>query len=277
VTDLGYGQSILLGIVQGITEFLPISSSTHLALAQRWMGLPADSPAMFMFDGLSHVGTLVSIMVVFWNPIRRYAARFFRESNRRWIRRRHAWRIALLGVAASIPTAIIGLVFKEQFEADFARPRAIGLELIVSGILLAIMACLPRGRRGYSQFTYWQAALVGVAQGAAILPGISRSGATICTASLFGLRRQWAAQFSFFIAFPAILGATALQFKDMLADGAAATHQIAWGPMMVGSIAAILFGILSLRLLVSIVLRSKLHYFMWYCWLVGGLMAAGLV
>ncbi|MDO8629798.1 MAG: undecaprenyl-diphosphate phosphatase, partial [Phycisphaerales bacterium] len=217
-----YLEALVLGVIQGLTEFLPVSSSAHLAFAQRWMGLQADSPSMFMFDGLSHVGTLVSVAVVFRESIGRFAAQFIRECSAHWTGRRNAWRIALLGMVASVPTAVIGLGFKEQLEADFGRPRWIGAELALTGVLLAITVFLPRGRRSLKKFTWWQAALVGTAQGIAIVPGISRSGATICTASFFGLRRRWAAEFSFFIAFPAILGATAIQFKDVLTQGGAA-------------------------------------------------------
>ncbi|MEK7711124.1 MAG: undecaprenyl-diphosphate phosphatase [Planctomycetota bacterium] len=277
MSELTYLEALVLGVIQGLTEFLPVSSSAHLAFTQRWMGLQADSPSMFMFDGLSHVGTLVSVAVVFRESIGRFAVQFIRECSAHWTGRRNAWRIALLGMVASVPTAVIGLGFKEQLEADFGRPRWIGAELIFTGFLLATMVFLPRGRRGLKKFVWWQAALIGAAQGAAIVPGISRSGATICTASFFGLRRRWAAEFSFFIAFPAILGATAIQFKDLLAQGGAAMGQLPWGPIVMGSLVSLLIGILSLELLVQAVMRAKLHYFAVYCWLLGGLVLAGLI
>ncbi len=277
MSELTYLRAVVLGVIQGLTEFLPVSSSSHLAFAQRWMGLQADSRSMFMFDALSHVGTLVSVVVVFRESLGRFAAQFIRECSVQWAGHRNAWRIALLGIVASVPTAAIGLGFKEQLEADFGRPRWIGAELAVTGVLLAVMAFLPRGRRGLKAFTWWQAALVGTAQGIAIVPGISRSGATICTAAFFGLRRRWAAEFSFFIAFPAILGGTALQFKDILAQNGAAAARLPWGPILAGSIIALFVGILSLKLLVEAVMRAKLHYFAVYCWLLGGLVAAGLI
>jgi undecaprenyl-diphosphatase len=275
VTELDYPKAVLLGIIQGLTEFLPISSSAHLAFAQRWMSLRADSPSMFMFDGLSHVGTLISVAVVFRSSIGRFTAQFIRQCATGWTGRRNAWRIAILGVVASVPTAAIGLGFKEQLEADFGRPRWIGAELIVTGLLLAVMAFLPRGRRGLKEFTWWQAALVGTAQGVAIIPGISRSGATICTASFFGLRRRWAAEFSFFISFPAILGATAIQFKDMLESGVEAARQLPWTPILAGSAVSLFVGIVALKLLVRAVMRAKLHYFALYCWALGAMILLG--
>jgi len=275
VTELDFPKAVLLGIIQGLTEFLPISSSAHLAFAQRWMALRPDSPSMFMFDGLLHVGTLISVAVVFWSSIGRFTAQFIRQCATGWTGRRNAWRIAILGVVASVPTAVIGLGFKEQLEADFGRPRWIGAELIATGLLLAVMAFLPRGRRGLREFTWWQAALVGTAQGVAIIPGISRSGATICTASFFGLRRRWAAEFSFFIAFPAILGATAIQFKDMLESGVEAAGQLPWAPILAGSAVSLFVGIVALKLLVRAVMRAKLHYFALYCWALGAMILLG--
>jgi len=274
LSELTYLQAVVLGVVQGLTEFLPVSSSAHLAFAQRWMGLQADSRSMFMFDAMSHIGTLVSVAVVFRESMGRFAAKFIRECSVQWTGHRNAWRIALLGIVASIPTAAIGLGFKERLEADFGRPRWIGAELAVTGVLLAVMAFLPRGRRGIKAFKWWQAALVGMAQGIAIVPGISRSGATICTAAFFGLRRRWAAEFSFFIAFPAILGGTAIQFKDILAQNEALAAGLPWGPILAGSIISLLIGILSLKLLVKAVMRAKLHYFSYYCWVVGVLVIA---
>lgn len=277
MSELTYLRAVVLGMVQGLTEFLPVSSSAHLAFAQRWMGLQADSRSMFLFDALSHVGTLVSVAVVFRKSMGRFATQFLRECSVQWTGHRNAWRIALLGIAASIPTAAIGLGFKEQLEADFGRPRWIGAELALTGMLLSAMAFLPRGRRGLKAFKWWQAALVGTAQGLAIVPGISRSGATICTAAFFGLRRRWAAEFSFFIAFPAILGGTGIQFKDILAQNGAAAAQLPWGPILAGSIISLLIGIVSLKLLVKAVLGAKLHYFSYYCWIVGALVIVNVL
>lgn len=274
MSELTYLRAVVLGVVQGLTEFLPISSSAHLAFAQRWMGLQADSRSMFLFDALSHVGTLVSVALVFRKSMVRFAAQFVRESSVQWKGHRNAWRIALLGIAASIPTAAIGLGFKEQLEADFGRPRWIGAELVITGIMLAIMGFLPRGRGSLKKFKWWQAALVGTAQGMAIVPGISRSGATICTAAFFGLRRRWAAEFSFFIAFPAILGGTAIQFKEIFTQNGGVVAGLPWGPILTGSVISLLVGILSLQLLVKAVMRAKLHYFAGYCWIVGGLVMA---
>ena len=268
MNELTYLEAVVLGLVQGLAEFLPISSSGHLALTQAWFDLDPDSPPLLLFNVLAHCGTLVAVLVVFAGSFWRYLRRLLRESSPGWTRRRYAWRIALLGVAASIPTAVVGLAFKDTFEAAFAKPVWIAVCLVITGVLLAATAKLPRGRRGWGRFGWGQALLVGLAQALAILPGISRSGATICTAAYCGLRRRWAGEFSFFIAAPAILGATALKVKDTLDLPSEAMAQLPLGPIALGSLISLISGIFALKWLLRTVRRGKLHYFTLYVWLV---------
>jgi undecaprenyl-diphosphatase len=269
VIELDFFKSVLLGIIQGLTEFLPISSSGHLALVQHYFGLDPTSPGMLLFDVLAHCGTLIAVCIVFARPAGRFLRRLMRELSASRPRRRHALHIALLAIAACIPTGIAGLAFKEQFEQAFDSPKVIGSCLIVTGLLLVVMAWLPRGRRGWKDFRWWQAGIVGAAQAAAILPGISRSGATICTASYLGLRRRWAAEFSFLIAVPAIAAATVLKLRDVAKLPPDQLDAITWGPIFVGSLVSLAVGVVALILLLSAVRRAKLHYFAPYCWLLG--------
>ncbi|MGB2984927.1 MAG: undecaprenyl-diphosphate phosphatase [Phycisphaerae bacterium] len=275
MSELDYVSAILLGAIQGLTEFLPISSSGHLALIQRWLDLDPDSTPMLLFDVLAHLGTLVAVGVVFAEQARRFVHRLVRESSRSWSGKRYAWRIALLAVAATVPTAVIGLAFQETFESAFDRPMWIGVCLITTGALLAVLAKLGRGQRGWKDFRWWQALLVGIAQGFAILPGISRSGATICVASYCGLRRRWAAEFSFLIVVPAIAGGTLLKVKDTLNLPAEQLAAVAWGPLVVGSILSLTVGVFALKLLLGAVRRAKLHYFALYCWVLGAVVLLG--
>lgn len=277
MNELSYLWAIILGVVQGLTEFLPVSSSAHLAIAQRWMGLDPESQTILLFDLMMHVGTVISIFIVFAKPLRQYLTRLLAECQSSWRGRRYATRILLLGVAASIPTAAIGLGFKDFLEDAFAHPRRIGGELVITGILLMLMALVPRGRRGWKRFRFDHAVWIGIAQGISILPGISRSGATICTAAFCGIRRRWATEFSFYIAIPAILGATAIKLKDALELGSAALATLPWGPILVGSVVSLIVGVMSLVALVESVRRAKLHYFSVYCWLLGGLVLLGIV
>ena len=269
MTDLGYFEAILLGVIQGLTELLPISSSGHLALTQRWLELQPDSPEMLLFDILVHFGTLLAVFVVFARPARRFTRRLVRECHSSLTGRRNGLRIVVLAVAATIPTAVIGLTFKDSFEAAFARPISIAICLIITGCMLAALAKVRRGRRGWAKYRWWEAGLIGVAQALAILPGISRSGSTICMGAYMGWRRRWAAEFSFLIAVPAIAGGTLLKVLDTLALPTEELARIPWGPLVVGGIVSLLVGVIALTLLLAAVRRAKLHYFAPYCWIVG--------
>ncbi len=271
---LDYFDAMLLGVVQGLTEFLPVSSSAHLALGQRWLGLDPDSLPILFFDLVTHVATLLAVVVVYAAPIRRYLARLRQEATPDWSGKRHAWRIAALAALATVPTGVIGLSLKSTFEAAFDKPKWIGVGLVITGTLLALTIKLPRGRRGWRGFRWWQAGFVGVAQGVAILPGVSRSGATICMATYFGLRRRWAAEFSFLLAFPAILGAFAVKSKDVLGLSPEQIAGIAWGPILLGGVMAWGVGVVAVIILVRVVRRARLHYFAPYCWLLGMLTIA---
>jgi undecaprenyl-diphosphatase len=267
----------LLGVIQGLTEFLPVSSSAHLALAQRSLDFDPAGTEMLLFDVLAHCGTLIAVAVVFRQAAKRYLYRLVRESRGSWSGRRHAWRIALLAAIATVPTAGIGLALKDEFEAAFDKPAWIGICLIATGCMLAVLARLRRGRRGWKDFRWWEAALIGAAQALAILPGVSRSGATICFASYCGWRRRWAAQFSFLIAVPAIVGGTLLKIKDTLDLPGEPLGTVASGPVIVGSIVSLLVGVVALKILLRAVYGAKLHYFAPYCWLGGALLATGSV
>lgn len=270
MSELDYLTAVLLGIIQGATEFLPISSSGHLALVQQWLDLDAAGPTMLLFDVFVHVGTLIAVGIVFFDTFGRFLNRLKRESTSSWSGRRVAWRMVWLAVAASIPTAIIGLAFQDDLEAAFGRPALIASCLGVTGVMLAILGWRRRGRRGWRDFALWEALVIGIVQGLAILPGISRSGATICTACYCGWRRRWAAQFSFLIAVPAILGGTLLKLKDTLELPAEGLRAVPWGPIVIGAIVSTIVGVAALRLLLKAVDRAKLHYFAVYCWLIAG-------
>ncbi len=269
MSELDCVTGVILGVIQGLTEFLPISSSGHLAMAQRWMGMPANAPVMLLFDALAHVGTLMAVGIVFAKPARRFVEQLIAESRGVNPHARFAWRIVLLMVAATIPTAAIGLGFEDTFKEAFDRPVWIGLGLIVTGFLLGALVLVRRGQCGWRDFTLLGAVLVGCAQGLAILPGISRSGATICMASYCGLRRRWAAQFSFLIAVPPIVGATFLEIIDVTRLPAEQLTDLPVAALVCGGATSLLVGVIALRVLLGVVQRGKLHYFAAYCWVVG--------
>jgi len=266
VNELTYLNAVLLGIVQGLTEFLPISSSGHLAMTQKFMGLDATNQQLLFFDILMHLGTLIAVAYVFARPMLLFMRRLRKELFGPPVRDKFAYRIALLTILAVIPTGIIGLGLKDEFEQAFGNEIGICMGLILTGVLLSLTAVVPRGKRGWKKFAWWQAVLIGIAQGAAIMPGISRSGSTICMASFCGIRRRWAAQFSFLIVAPVIVGAAILQIKEFVSVSDIKLSSLSWGPLVVGTVVATLVGVLSLRVLLSFVRKARLHLFAPYCW-----------
>ncbi|HNO78241.1 MAG TPA: undecaprenyl-diphosphate phosphatase [Phycisphaerae bacterium] len=269
MNELSYLQAIILGLVQGLTEFLPVSSSGHLALGAHWFDLQPESQSMLIFDIAVHLGTVLAVTMVFARKFIAYFTRLIAETNPKFEGRRIAWKIAALGVVASIPTAIIGLTFKDQLEQAFGNRLGIGIALIGTGSLLWITGKIPRPKRGWRRFGWGRAFVIGLGQGIAILPGVSRSGTTISLAMLCGIKRQWAGEFSFFIAIPAICGAALLQIKDVINDPAMSLSGFMTGPLLMGALVATATGYFALRLLMSAVRNAKLHYFCYYCWMLG--------
>ncbi len=272
MNDLDVAKAIILGVVQGLTEFLPVSSSAHLTIAQRFLGLNPESPPMLIFDTLSHVGTLVAVGIVFFHPMKRFLVRLWRETVGPKPATNFAQRLCMLVMVSLIPTAAIGLGFQETFEAAFGKPHLIAMGLFTTGALLLLTMTRKHPNRGWKQFSWWHAAIVGLAQGGAIMPGISRSGATICAATFCGLRRRWSAEFSFLIASPTILGAALIKVSECFDWNSEQLSAIAWGPVLVGTFTSFAVGIVALLILIQVVRRAKLHYFSFYCIVVGALL-----
>ena len=259
-------QAIVLGIVQGLTEFLPVSSSGHLVLAQSFFGL--HEPAL-LFDSALHCGTLAAVLLVFRRDIAALARELWmalRTPSVACVRQRYATheqgRMLVLIIVGTIPTVLIGLAFKDLFARMFASVQIVGLTLMVTGGLLLLTRYCSANRLGCMQLRLWHAVLIGVAQGLAITPGISRSGATIALALFLGVQRETAGRFSFLLCIPAIVGATVLN----LSDGGAGASLPA---LAAGTIAAALTGWLALRLLLQLVKQGRFYLFAPYCLLVG--------
>ncbi|MFV8834243.1 undecaprenyl-diphosphate phosphatase [Aquisalimonas sp.] len=275
---------VLLGIVQGAFMFLPVSSTAHLVLTQHWLiaqgaDIPApDSAEMILFDLVVHVGTLISICIVF----RRSLFRLIRDGLVGLARMRHQYRplpltirLALLCALSVLATGIIGITFKLFFEAVFARPAMIAGTLTLTGLLLWITDRLPPRPRGLRQIRVGTALGIGAAQGLALIPGISRSGITIAASLLFGLKRRWAAEYSFFLAIPTILAATLVQALELQTAGG--TAQLGWVDMVIGLIVAAAVGTGALYLVVRLLYKAKLRIFSWYLWLLAILVGFGLI
>jgi len=256
--------AILLGILQGATEFLPVSSSGHLVLAQQFLA-DFQQPGV-LFDVLLHVGTMVAVVIYFWRDLAGLIGSLW-QSGAEADRQR-----SLLGllVAGSIPTAAIGLSFKDFFETLFDRPDLVCLMLLVTGSLLWLAQRLRPKGLARRRLNLLDALIVGTAQGAAIIPGISRSGATIATLLLRGVDGETAARFSFLLALPAVSGAALLSLRDI--GGIPQGSNLAY---LAGALAAMVTGLACIHLLLAVVRKQRLHWFALYCWgvgLVGGLL-----
>jgi undecaprenyl-diphosphatase len=256
-------KAIILGIVQGLTEFLPISSSGHLVLAQSFLNI--TEPPLF-FDVTLHFGTLMAVVMFFRRDIYEIITAIFgRNPNKgrstshyktKGSARLFAWYI----IIGTIPTVIIALVLKKTIESAFVNPLLVSIMLIVTGIILWLSGRM--GQRGKTLNTL-RAIIIGTVQGIAALPGISRSGATISTALIAGIDGEKAARLSLLMSIPAILGATILEFKDI------ESINISIVAVILGTLVAFVVGYISIKLLVKVLIRGYFSKFAYYCWAIG--------
>jgi len=267
---MSFWQVVMLGILQGATEFLPVSSSGHLVIVPYLLGWP--DPGLPL-DTVLHLGTLVAIMVYFWRDLWRLAQAGVLSVYHRSLAEADA-RVAWCVVLATVPGVFAGLVFEDYFEALFGNPQAVAGFLLVTAVLLVVAEYLGRRVRTLDSMTWLDAGLIGIAQAFAIAPGLSRSGATIATGLLRGYRRDEAARFSFLMAVPIILGSGGYQVIKILRDGAG---NVQLQLMAVGFIAAALSGYLAIAGFLALIRRQSLWPFALYCAILGGLVLSGVV
>ena len=262
--QINLGQALLLGVIQGLTEFLPISSSGHLVLGQAALGIKEP---VLLFDILLHIGTLAAVLAVYGKDVWRILRAWFlalagRANEEERVSARTGWLLIL----GTVPAALVGVLFKDTIEAAFAAPRLTAYNLLVTGGVLFVSGGKMQGTRKEAQMTWRDALWIGALQAVAILPGISRSGSTIAAGLWAGLDREQAARFSFLLSVPAILGAFVLKARHM-----GATPADAWTPMAAGTLTAAVVGILSLLWLIQVVRRGNIRWFAYYCWAAGAL------
>ena len=248
---------IILGVLQGLTEFFPVSSSGHLVLFQNLFGL--KEPQIFA-DVMLHVGTLLSLLVFLRRDLLELARGFFLFfRNPKKFSNDPRIKLIFALVLASIPTALIGYLFSDSFESLFASLRAVGWALILTGIYLFLTKFTKEKKRNF----FSHPLIIGFLQGAAIVPGFSRSGLTIGGALFLGWKREEAARFSFLLSIPAILGAALFQFHKI------DTGSQPWSILLTGAVVSAIFGYLALTLLVSAIQRGRFYSFSFYCLFAG--------
>jgi len=266
-------QVIMLGLVQGLTEFLPVSSSGHLVLTQALFGV---APGL-AFDVLLHVATLVAVVVAYRNEVLKLiqaAASLiwpgaWRGSS---AERRQALSLLLALLVGSVPAGLAGILLEEKVAAFFASPRTIGLYLWATALILLAAELVARSRpidRNLETPTFGQSLFVGMAQAVALFPGVSRSGITVTAGLLAGLSREGAAKFSFLLSIPVIAGAGLLQLPDLVAAASSESSMLL--SYLVGGLVAALSGYLAIRIFIQLIARARFAAFSLYLLVAGAL------
>lgn len=254
---MGLFEAVFLGIIQGFTEFLPVSSSGHLVLMQYFFGVKMPG---ITFEVITHAGTFLSIVWVFWQDIYNLIKGITKSAQQQ--------KLFLLLLAGTLPAGFMGLFFASFFKGIFENPQLVGLMLLCTGFIVFFIARLERvqGNRSLEEMHWKDAFIIGLFQGVAIIPGISRSGSTIFGALLRGLNRETAVRFSFLLALPAIAGATVLELFNLIQLGGWPEN---YSLYMIGAIVSFISGILAIRTFIRLLAGGKFIYFAYYCWLAG--------
>lgn len=264
--------ALILGIIQGVAEFLPISSSGHLSIAQNLLGLGVEGTDDVFFDVLLHLGTLAAVFVAYWTDIREMILEFFRmigdvAGGRTPGKIPPARQLILLIVVGTLPLFLI-LPIKDMVEGLYANTFFVGGALLVTGLLLYLCDQVRKGRKNERTATLADVLVVGAGQAIATCPGISRSGMTICMGCFRGMERRFAVRFAFLLSIPAVLGANILQIFDVAEAG------VDWSLLpsyLLGVAAAALSGYLSIRLVRMVADKGKFGAFAYYCWAAGAI------
>ncbi len=261
-------EAIVLGILQGLTEFLPVSSSGHLVLMQHFLGI---KESQVFFDVMLHFGTLGAVIIVYHQLIGALVRTSFLalvqgdfyQHPLSTIGKTPHLRLIWFLLLGSIPTGLIAVLFKDSLEAIFGKPIVVACMLIITGIILQLSRLGQKRPRAEAPLRAWHTPLIGIAQGLAITPGISRSGSTISISLLLGLSPQVAAQYSFLLSIPAILGAVIIKLKDV------GEITIAPAVIVAGTLTSFIVGYIALRLLLAMLNRGKFSVFSYYCFALG--------
>lgn len=252
---------IILGVIQGISEFLPISSSGHLAVLQRLLGF--KEPGLFIAQML-HFGTFLSVLFVFRKDIINLIIEFFNLIRNLFSKNKTKinapQKVALYIILASVPTAIIALVFEDTFEAFYSNMKFISIMFLITAAMLYATDYFKPNKEIHEVNIFGPIG-IGLVQGMAILPGISRSGSTIFAGTSIDIKKSEAARFSFLLSLPATFGAFIFGIRDVFKSGAEATFSI---PLLIGVIVSFLVGVISLKFLLDLVNKNKLKYFSIY-------------
>jgi undecaprenyl-diphosphatase len=260
-------EALLLGLIQGITEFVPVSSSGHLVLSQYLLGIGTDQ-ADVTFEVFVHFGTVLSILTVYGNEVGNLLGEAWTGLRRPGTiparyRENDTFRLGVFILITLIPTGIVYVLFRTHIEQAFQSPRFTAAMLLVTGVLLLLTLLRPQPEGALSPL---KSVVVGFAQSAAMIPGISRSGSTICVALYQKVTPKKAADFSFLMLLPVVIGASLIDTLEIIETGLT----VSAGPLLIGTAVAYVSGIFAIRVMIDFVQRGKLQYFAYYCFAAGG-------
>jgi len=255
-------QSIILGIIQGLTEFLPISSSAHLVLTPYLMGWQIPAQAAFIFDVLVQLGTLLAVILYFRKDLYRILVAVIDGLIHRYPFSEPMSRLGWMLILATIPAVVVGLLFKDPVERAFDSPVAVALLLLVTAAFLVVAEVVGKRNRQFETISWKDALIIGLIQAISLLPGISRSGSTISGGMIRDLERPAAARFSFLMSVPVMLGAGVLAIIDLIQ---LADFSVQLPTLIAGFITSAIVGYLSIRWLLAYLVKRRLYLFAIYC------------
>jgi undecaprenyl-diphosphatase len=259
--------AIILGILQGLTEFLPISSSGHLVLVEELLHISHE--ADIVFEVFVHFGTLISVVIMFWKEIKLIVLSFLGaiikpSSIKHSYKNDDYFRLAVFIIIGCIPAGLVGVLFEKEIELLFADPKFVSVMLLITGLILYLTKFA--NPKDDSKVGLPSTIVIGIAQAVAIIPGISRSGITISSALFGGVSRENSAKFSFLLALPVIFGATVLKLGQLVQTPISADKVI---HLVVGTATAAVFGYIAIRMVLSLLQKRRFSWFSYYCFIVG--------
>ncbi len=254
---MNLGEAIILGLIQGLTEFLPVSSSGHLVISQVLLGVQRPG---ITFEVLVHLGTFFSVICIFKQDLKKILYGFIKDKKER--------KLLLLLLVSIVPTGLMGVSLESFFESIFQSFTTVGFMLLITGFIIWLISYLPAGKKDVQKMNFLDAILISFAQGIAIIPGISRSGATITAALARNLNMETAIKFSFLMSLPVILGATLLEINEVISVGFERALIL---PYFIATATAFFSGVLAIKVFIKLLKARKFYYFSFYCWFLGSL------
>jgi undecaprenyl-diphosphatase len=264
-------QAVVLGVVEGLTEFLPVSSTGHLTIAERLLGLSVDDPGVTAFTAIIQVGAIIAVIIYFRGDIARLIAGFVAGLASAEARRRPAWREALAVIVGSVPIGIVGLLARHLVSGPLRSLWVVAVALVAWSAVMVLAERRGRQDRGEDDVTLKDALIIGLVQCVALVPGVSRSGATISGGLLRGLDRVTATRLSFLLSIPALVAAGAL---EAVSQGSAVSATVGWGPTLLATLVSLVVGYASIAWLLRLVAHHSITVFVGYRVVLGVVLAA---